>query len=132
MFQVLDSLPMGGCPAKGHPATKSPWITNRLFELNLRSDGSVTGVRSHNLSVPAVEQIALAGWPWVVVTTPGRRFRGPDRATGKVRTLMAHEPRKPGFRSYPQSCCARADLLATGFFYDEEDYGGPTPSRGST
>lgn len=131
MFQVLD-FSSDGRMLLGYQATQrdevAKGITNRLFELNLRSDGKVTGVRSHNLSVPAVEQIALSpdGREVVVTTASGAAFVVLDRATGKVRTLMAHEPRKPGFRSYPPILLrAGGDLLATGFFYDEEDYGGP-------
>jgi hypothetical protein len=48
-----------------------------------------------------------------------------DLATGQVRTLMAHEPRQPGFRSHPPVMWrANGRLLARGYFYDQEDYGG--------
>jgi len=130
MFQVVEFSPDGRM-LFGYQVNQrdevAKGITNRLFELTLRSDGKVTGVRSHNLSVPAVEQVALSpdGREAVVITASGAAFVALDRATGEVRTLMAHEPRKPGFRSHPPILLrSGGSLLATGFFYDEEDYGG--------
>ncbi|MGI5843761.1 MAG: hypothetical protein ACOX9B_06255 [Candidatus Xenobium sp.] len=130
MFQVVEFSPDGRM-LLGYQVNLrdevAKGITNRLFELNLRSDGKVTGVRSHDLSVPAIEQIALSpdGREVVVITASGAAFVALDRDTGEVRTLMAHEPRQPGFRSHPPILLrAGGNLLATGFFYDEEDYGG--------
>ncbi len=102
-------------------------LTNKVFVLQLRSDGKVTGVRSFDLRIPVLEQAVFSpdGKEVVLITASGAAYVVLDLSTGEVRTLMAHEPRKPGFRSYP-SVMWRVDgrLLNTGFFYDEEDYGG--------
>ncbi len=102
-------------------------ITWRMFLLQLRSDGRVSDVRTYNLAVPRLEQAAFTpdGREVVIVTASGAAFVVLDLASGQVRTLIAHEPGKAGFRAHP-AVLWRADgrLLARGYFYDEEDYSG--------
>lgn len=102
-------------------------ITYKLFLLQLRSDGAVSGVRRYDLDIPSFENAAVTpdGGSVVLITSSGATYKVLDLATGRVRTLMEHRPRTPGFRADPTILWqAGQKLLTLGYFYDEEDYGG--------
>jgi len=109
------------------PADVHRGLTWRLFLLQLRSDGRISDVRAYDLAIPRLEQAAFTpdGREVVMITASGAAFVVLDLDSGQVRTLMAHEPRKAGFRAQPAVLWrAEGRLLARGYFYDEEDYGG--------
>ena len=102
-------------------------VLNKIFLLQLRSDGKVTGVRRYDLDLPVVEQVSFTpdGRQVVIITKSGATYAILDLATGKVRTIMEHQSKVPGFRAHPNILwLAGGKLLTLGYFYDKDDFAG--------
>jgi len=61
-----------------------------------------------------------------MITRSGATWLVLDLQSGQVRTFHEHASGQPGFRSHPPILRNEGGrLLATGYFYDEQDFGGP-------
>lgn len=102
-------------------------IAHKIFVLSVRSDGRVPQARRYEIP-EVVEQLSFTpdGRQVVMVTRSGATWLVLDLQSGQVRTFHEHVSGQPGFRSHPAIIRNEGGrLLATGYFYDEQDFGGP-------
>lgn len=102
-------------------------VAYKIFLLSVRSDGGITGARRYEIP-EVVEQLSFTpdGRQVVMSCRSGATWLVLDLQSGRVRAFMEHNPGAAGFRSYPPILWhAGGRLLATGYFYDAQDFGGP-------
>jgi hypothetical protein len=102
-------------------------IAHKVFILSVRSDGQITQAKRYEIP-EAIEQISFTpdGRQVVMIARSGATWLVLDLQSGQVRTFHEHVSGQPGFRAYPLIVRIEGGrLLATGYFYDEKDFGGP-------
>ncbi len=102
-------------------------VSYKIFLLSVRSDGRITGARRYEIP-EVVEQLSFTpdGRQVVMTSRSGATWLVLDLQNGRVRTFMEHAAGVPGFRSYPPILWPSGNrMLATGYFYDKNDFGGP-------
>ncbi len=101
-------------------------ISYKIFLLSLRSDGRVTEARRYEIP-EVVEQLSFTpdGQQVVMVARSGATWMVLDLKTAQVRTFMEHQAGQSGFRNHPPVLWhAGGKMLALGYFYDGNDFGG--------
>ncbi len=128
-FVLASFSPDGRSLLGSEPATTEEiarGISYKIFVLTLRSDGRVTEARRYEIP-EVVEQLSFApdGQQVVMVGRSGATWMVLDLKTSEVRTFMEHTAGQSGFRSHPPVIWhSGGKLLALGYFYDKDDFGG--------
>ena len=98
-----------------------------LFAFDVNANGKIGKVNSFPLNITSFEQACFTpdGKSVVIISKSGAEYLKQNIETGEQTVIMNHEYGKPGFRAYPAILqLSEGKMLATGFFYDENDFSG--------